>query len=148
MSIVSKGIAFTDIVDKSRKPRYPVRRVVAEEVDPVFTQPDQTVHFNLSKTIAKPFIPQEAKSFAPGVVPLLSEQWGYSTLYPFVETPHAVKKLGFKPEVPTSFNVYDDREEIVAGPEPVYQRNLGVRPGERAIRFVNITEPAGTLYRL
>jgi len=141
-------MVFTDVAGSVKKPHHPVRRVVAEEVDPVFTQPDQTVHFNLSKTIAKPFIPQEAKSFAPGVVPLLSEQWGYSTLYPFVETPHAVNKLKWNPEVVSAFDIIDREELVVGGPATVYQRNLGVRPGERAIRFVNITEPAGTLYRL
>jgi hypothetical protein len=147
MSIVSKAIAFTDILDKSCKPHRPVQRVVAEEIEPVFTQAKQVVHFNLSKSIAKPFLPQAAKSFEPGVVPLLSEQWGYSTLYPFVETPHNVKKLGFKPEVPTRFT-YDDRQEVVAGPEPVYQhKKLGIRPNMRAVYPTHITEPAGMLFR-
>ena len=148
MSIVSRWLIIADVPDKQKKPHRPVKYVAADdEVEPVFTQAGQVANFQVSKMIGKPLIPQAAKSYPSGVVPLLSNQWGYSTIYPFVEVPHNVKKLKWKPEVVSAFDIID-REEIVPGSATVYQRNLGIRPGERAVRYFTITEPAGTLFRL
>jgi hypothetical protein len=148
MSIVSKKI---DTFAVPRDRHGPVKAVGFVAGDPQyapFAQPAQKAWFNLSKSIAKPFVAPPEKHYKPGVVPLKSLQYGTHAGAVLFNAPVMIDIAPLKTEVPrpTYIHVEDATQEV--HPQfPDYSYLDGVRPYARALKPEEIIEPTGPTFR-
>ncbi len=143
MSIVSRGLDFHTI--------YPIRHTTnavgfkagSPDPAPVFAQERQKATFNLSKSIAKPFIlSAQIDTHVPGKVPLKSKQYGSHAGGMLFNAPELldIALLKTPVPVPTRFNM--DSILMEYDPQPtIYTQNEGIRPSPRPLQPTPIVEP-------
>lgn len=148
MSIVSP---FIDVAAVPRLKHGPVKAVGFKAGAPQYPQfalPEQKPFFNISKGIAKPFVPSGMKKYAPGVVPLKSMQYGTHAGAELFNAPMMIdiEPLKTPMPIPTRIRVEDATQEV--NPSfPVYTYNDGIRPSMRPLKPEDILEPTGPAFR-
>ena len=149
MSIVSP---FIDVAAVPRQKHGPIKAVFFKagkpEPAPVYSFPAQAPCFNLSKSIAKPFVKAPEKKYPAGVVPLKSMQYGTHAGAVLFNAPEMIDIAPLKTPmpIPTRIRVEDATQEYT--PEfPVYTYNEGIRPSMRPLKPEDILEPTGPAFR-
>lgn len=117
---------------QKRGPKVAVQYDAGDPTFDIFAQAPQTAHFNLSKSIAKPFVKSDMKSYPPGIVPLRTLQFGSMPVV--FENTKSFKLKTVQP-IATRMNI-ETREEVIVRDAPTYNFNDGIRPGVRLLNSV------------
>ena len=148
MSIVSKQLDTFSVPRLKHGPVRAVGRVAGDPQYLPYAQPEQKAWFNLSKRIAKPFVPSEMKKYAPGVVPLKSMQYGTHAGAVLFNAPVMTDIAPLKTPVPVVRPIrIEDATQEVNPAFPVYTYNDGIRPSVRPLKPEDILEPTGPVFR-
>jgi hypothetical protein len=116
--------------------------------DIMFEQPRQMPFFNLSKSIAKPFLYGDAPKLSMGRVPVIQLQECYDeksmAFAPLYLVPEPLKVV--KDQI-TGFDFSSLNYDALVGQEVAPAYNMGIRPGPRQVQISQISEPTGDTYR-
>ena len=116
--------------------------------DIVFEQPRQTPFFNLSKSIAKPFLYGDAPKLSGGRVPVIPLQECYDEKGMFNAPLYLVPQpLEVVKDQITGFDFSSLNYDALVGQEVAPAYNMGIRPGPRQVQISQISEPTGDIYR-
>jgi len=121
------------MIRQKRGPRVAVQHDAGTPQFENFAQAPQKAHFNLSKSIAKPFVNSGMTSYAMGVVPLKSLQFG-SVQYQN-ENFTAEKLKTIQPSL-VRVNMETSLFTVEIPDAPDFEINLGIRPGRRLLNAV------------
>ena len=140
-----------DVASVPRLKHGPVRAVgfkAGNPQYPAYAQPPQKAHFNLSKSIAKPFVKAPEKKYPAGVVPLKSLQYGTHAGAVLFNAPEMIDIEPLKTPVmiPTRVRIEDATQEITTN-FPIYTYNDGIRPSMRPLKPEDILEPTAPMFR-
>lgn len=116
--------------------------------DIAFEQPKQLPFFNLSKSIAKPFLYGDAPKLSMGQVPIISRQECYDEKGMFNAPLYLVPQpLNVVKDEITGFDFSSLNYDALVGQEVAPAYNMGIRPGPRQVQISQISEPTGDIYR-
>lgn len=145
MSVVSRQLDFFTIPKPVRN-AVPVGFSAGPPQYPIYAQPEQKAHFNVSKNIRKPIRDVAYTHGTMGNVPLYCHQFGADVPKLFVAPNNDLQVLKVPIPVPTNLNLSQGEEYV-----PQFQMGLpyneGIRPSVRFLRETEITEPAGPMFR-
>lgn len=149
-----KGSSRIDMDVMGVRPKRRNFKAVSRSVpgsDIVFEQPRQTPFFNLSKSIAKPFLYGDAPKLMMGQVPIIQRQECYDeksmAFAPMLLIPEPLMVV--KDKV-SGFDFSEMTYDALFGEEAAIRYDMGIRPGPRPInKFTvsTINEPSSDYLR-
>ena len=143
MSLVSRRIDTFAITGKKHVPTAVGFKKGGD--DPMFVQPPQVAHFNVSKSIRKaiPAPPPKPSTNAP----LMTLQEG-SDLKGGIFAPQSVGiPLKIPVYRPTTISHMEDADEVSTDFQHPLPLDMGIRPGIRPLTLSKVSEPSAPMFR-